>query len=134
MTRVLLPDRLDTIHDLRLAAANLKVDMLLLYSLDTRFNIDSTNIDPLSMISPGFLPDKRARITTTASAVLVDVRTGFVYGVAESTIWREQNAAAWSSRSAIGNARQKTEVASFQSLLGEIENLWHIVVATHNRP
>lgn len=133
MSRILLPETLTSIKDLRLAAASLKTDMLLVYSLDTRFNVDSTDIGPLALISLGFLPNKKAHVSTTASAVLFDVRTGFVYGVAESTAIEEQRATVWSSEEAIESARLKTEAESFQKLLNEFEKLWKGVVEENAR-
>jgi hypothetical protein len=133
MSRILLPETLASVKDLRLAAANLKTDMLLVYSFDTRFNVESTDIGPLNLISLGFLPNKKARVSTTASAALFDVRTGFVYGVAESTAIEEQRATMWSSEDAIESARIKTEAESFQKLLGEFEKLWKGVVDNNGR-
>lgn len=133
ISRILLPGKLDTIKDLRLAAASLKADMLLLYSLDTRFRVESTDIGPLSLISLGFLPNKKAHVTTTASAALFDVRTGFVYGIAEDTATEQQRATVWSSAAAIEKARLKTEADSFQKLLGEFEKLWKEVVEAYAR-
>lgn len=128
MSRILLPEQLNSVRDLRVAAATLKADMLLVYSLDTRFNVESADIGPLALISLGFLPNKKAQVSTTASAALFDVRTGFVYGVVEATAREEQRATVWSSEAAIDSARLKTEAASFQQLLGEFEKLWKGVV------
>lgn len=133
MSRILLPDTLNSIKDLRLAAANLKADLLLVYSVDTRFNVESTDIGPLALISLGFLPNKKAVVSTTASAALFDVRTGFVYGVAEATATEQQRATMWSSAEAIDSARLQTEAESFQKLLGEFEKLWKRVVEEHAR-
>lgn len=133
MSRILLPDQLDSIKDLRLAAARLKTDMLIVYSVDTRFNVESTDIGPLALISLGFLPNKKAHVTSTASAALFDVRTGFVYGALESSSTKEQNATMWSSGAAIENSRLNTEADAFHQMLGEFEKLWKGVVETHAR-
>jgi hypothetical protein len=98
-----------------------------------RFNVDSADIGPLALISLGFLPNKKAYVSTTASAVLFDVRTGFVYGVAESTAMEQQRATMWSSEDAIESARLKTEVESFKKLPGEFERLWKGIVEGNNR-
>jgi hypothetical protein len=133
LSRLLLPAQLNTLKDLRLAAASVKTDMLLVYSVDTRFTVESTEIGPLALISLGFLPNKKAHVATTASSVLVDVRTGFVYGSAEATAREQQRATVWSSTSAVEKARSKTEVEAFQKLLPEIEKLWKGVVEHHQR-
>ena len=131
VNRLLLPERLESTKDLRLAAATLKADMLLIYSLDTGFNIDSTDIGPLAVISLGFVPNKKAKVTSTASAAIFDVRTGFLYGVAEATATEPQRATTWSSVSAIDRARRRAEAEAFAKLIGEIGRLWNGVVDTH---
>jgi hypothetical protein len=132
--RMLLPEQLDGVKDLRLAAAHLKTDILLVYSLDTRFHVENTDVGPLAVVTLGFIRDRNARISTTAAAALFDVRSGFVYGVAEATARQDQRASIWSTGSAIDNARQKTEVESFQLLLDEIEKLWRDIVSTNAEP
>lgn len=131
MSRMLLPEQLKSTKDLRQAAATLKADVLLIYSMDTGFNIENTDVGPLAMISLGFLPTKKARVTATASAAIFDVRTGFVYGVAESSSTEEQRATFWSSSEAVDNARKRAETASFQKLTDEIAKLWDDILRTH---
>jgi hypothetical protein len=131
ISRILLPDKLASIKDIRLAAASLKADMALVYSIDTRFTVESTDIGPLAVISLGFLPNKNARVTSTASAALFDVRTGFVYGATEATATESQRATMWSTEAAIDSSRMKAEADAFQQLLGEFESLWKGVVETH---
>lgn len=133
MNRMLLPGKLTSAKDLRQAAATLKTDLLLVYSLDTGFNIENTDVGPLALISLGFLPTKNARVTATASAAMFDVRTGFVYGVAEATAVQEQRGTFWSSSEAADGARKQAEAEAFQKLAGEIEKLWREVVRTHAR-
>ena len=81
----------------------------------------------------GVVSAVKAHVSTTASAALFDVRTGFVYGVAESTVVEQQRATMWSSEDAIENARLKTEAESFQKLIGEFEKLWKGVVEDNGR-
>ena len=131
MNRILLPSELKSTKDLRLAAASLKTDLLLVYSIDTRFNIESTEIGPLGLISLGFLPNKKAHVTTTASAALFDVRSGYVFGVVEATATEQQRATFWSSEDAVESSRLKTEAEAFHKMLGEFEKLWKGVVEQH---
>jgi hypothetical protein len=126
--RMVLPERLDSTDQLRAVAARLHADLLLLYTLDTRFTLNHTQLDPLAEISPGFLPNKDARVTTTTSAVLIDVASGFVYGSVEATAWRDQNAAVWATRTAIEDERRMTEHASFERMLDKFSALWHDVL------
>ncbi|GGE51442.1 hypothetical protein GCM10007421_27320 [Halopseudomonas oceani] len=131
ITRLILPQELNTIRDLRLGAARLKADLLLIYTLDTRFNVESTSLGPLSAVTLGFLPNKEAFVSATTSALLVDVRTGFIYGAAESSARESQRTSMWNSEAAIDNARQLAERNSFKQFVGEFETLWKATLAEH---
>jgi len=76
LNRLLLPKHLSSLKDLRLASARLKTDLLLVYSVDTSFHVEGTPLGPLTAITLGFLPSKKAYVSATTSAALVDVRTG----------------------------------------------------------
>jgi len=122
--RLLLPAQLDSIKDLRLSAARLKADMLLLYSVDTAFHVEGKALGPLTAITLGLLPSKQAFVSSTTSGLLVDVRTGYIYGVAEATERNEQRTTVWDSADAIDRARVQSEAASFKSFIGEVGTLW----------
>ncbi len=83
--RLLLPPSASNIRDLRLSAAQLQADLLLVYSVDTSFVVDGTPLGPLSVISLGLIPNKKAHVTATVAGVVIDVRTGFVFGTAEAS-------------------------------------------------
>lgn len=131
LSRVLLPSSLNSGTDLRTAAAQLRGDIVLMYTLDTAFRTDTTQIGPLQLVSLGFFPNKKARVTTTCAAAFVDVRTGFVYGVAEATATEEQRSDVWSSQAAIESARLKAERGAFELALVEIEKVWQSIRAEH---
>lgn len=131
VTRLLVPSSISGIEDIRKAAAGLKADIILLYSVDTRFVVEGQSLGPLSVVSLGLIPNKRAHVTSTASAALIDVRSGFIYGVAESSASDDQRATVWSTRQTIERARIGTERTAFEELIGEIEELWQGVVNVH---
>jgi hypothetical protein len=134
INRLLLPAELDTDRPLRQAAASLQADILLLYTLDTSFHIDETNLGPFAVITLGFLPNKEAIVSATASAVLYDVRTGFIYGLAESTARERQRANVWSTQGAIDSSRLRAERKSFEQLLDELTKTWKGVRDEHAKP
>jgi len=129
--RILLPERLESVRDLRVPAANLRADLLLIYTIDTTFVVDGTPLGPLSLITLGFIPNRVAHVTSTSSCALIDVRTGFLYGVTESTAIEEERHTRWSSRVSIENARRAAERESFVGLVDNFELLWRDVVAEH---
>ncbi len=122
--RMLLPSKLDSIKDLRLPAAQLKADMLLIYSVDTQFSVEGKSFGPLSVISLGLLRNKKANVTATVAAILVDVRSGFVYGAFEASATEAQRASIWSTRDAIDNSRIHAEKLAFDDFVNEFPAFW----------
>lgn len=129
--RMLLPSNANNMLDLRTPAAQLRADMLLLYSIDTSFTVDGTSLGPLSLISLGLLPNKEAHVTATVAGVLIDVRSGYVYGTTEATVTEHQRATIWSSRQAIETARLTAEAGAFASFVVDFEKLWTGVLNVH---
>jgi hypothetical protein len=124
VNRLLLPDRFESLDDLRLGAAKLQADVLLVYTLDTTFRVLGRKYAPLSPISLGILPDRDAFVATTASAVFVDVRTGFVYGVAEGTAQVSNLTNVWSKGATVDRKRLEAEQESFKELLAAAATTW----------
>ena len=85
---------------------------------------------PISVVTLGLSPTKATNVTTTASAVLMDTRNGFVYGVAEAQRSKSGVASAWTSEDAIDGDRKRTETEAFEKLVGEIETMWQGVSQT----
>lgn len=131
LNRMVIPPSLHSDKDLRLAAATLKADLLLVYTLDTSFRVDEHDFGPLRLISLGMLPTKEACVRSTASAALYDVRTGFAFGLSESTAEEKGIANSWTSAEVVDQSRLKAERQAFQQLLGEFEKTWQAVVREH---
>ena len=135
VSRLLVPARLGNVRDLRAAAAQLKADALLIYTIDTRFRTESADVGPLQTIALGFLPTRKAVVNATCAFMIVDVRTGFVYGTGEVTATEDQRSNLWGSEQAIEAARLRAERRAFEEGLGEVEELWASILARHaSRP
>jgi len=126
--RMLVPVNANSIKDLRIPAARLHADMVLVYSVDTSLYVDGKQLGPLSVISLGLIPNKKAHVTATVAGMLVDVRTGYVYGTTESTDTQSQIATVWDTEVAIESSRKKAEKNAFEGFVGEFEDLWGGVV------
>jgi len=133
LNRLLLPQNLQSDLELRQAAAQLQADMLLIYTLDTQFKTED-KAAPLSVITLGLAPNQQVRVTSTASAVLMDTRNGYIYGLAEATDQQNHMTSAWQSEVAVDETRRATESAAFGKLVGELETTWHGVVARYANP
>lgn len=122
--RLLLPSASDSIRDLRLSAAQLQADLLLVYSIDTSFTVDGTPLGPLSVITLGMLRNKKAHVTATVAGIVVDVRSGFVYGTTEATATEHKRASVWSTSDVTDAARRKAEQRAFDEFAGEFGDFW----------
>ena len=129
--RMLVPVNANSIKDLRIPAAKLHADMVLVYSVDTSLYVDGKQLGPLSMISLGLIPNKKAHVTATVAGMLVDVRTGYIYGTTESSDIQEQLTTVWATEMAIEKARAKAETNAFEGFVGEFEELWDGVVGVY---
>ena len=127
--RLVLPERLETDEDLRRGAAALRADVLLVYTFDTSFHKDDW-APPLGFVTLGLFPTRVAHVRSTAAAVVIDTRTGFVYATAESTDKASQAANGWTSEAAIDDARVRAERRAFEGLLTELSRAWPGVVRT----
>ena len=124
---MLLPRDLQSERDLRVAAAQLHADLLLVYTLDTKF-VDTDMAGILTVVTLGASPNQHISVVTTASAVIVDTRNGYLYGTAEATEKRDGLSNAWFSEAAVDGSRRDTETAAFEKLVGELEGTWTAVV------
>lgn len=134
VSRLLVSERLQGIRDLRASAAQLRADVLLIYTIDTRFRTETAELGPLQTIALGFLPSKKAVVNATCAFMIVDVRTGFVYGSGESTATQDQRSNVWGTDAAIEAARLRAERQAFEQGLGEVSVLWASIVAQHGAP
>ncbi|HEV2083184.1 MAG TPA: hypothetical protein VGR32_12145 [Brevundimonas sp.] len=131
VSRLLVPATLNNVADLRASAAQLRADVILIYTIDTRFRTESAELGPLQTIALGFLPSRKAIVTATCAFMIVDVRTGFIYGTGETTAMQDQRTNVWGTENAIEAARLRAERQAFEDGLGEIEKLWASVVREH---
>jgi len=123
MTRILLPEDLSSTAALRTGAAQLKADLLLMYTVDTSFGTDVGSIGPLQTVSLGFFPNRKSYVDATTSVMLLDVRSGYVYGTVEATETKTQRSNLWGTEAAIDKARREAERASFQKALEQTKEL-----------
>jgi hypothetical protein len=127
VSRLILPERLDSDLELRRAAAALGADILVLYTFDTQYKNDDW-APPLAFITLGIFPTEKTKVTTDATAVLMDVRNGFIYGAVEATSRSSRINNFWTDREAADSARREAEREAFDDLLASFEKTWGNVV------
>ncbi len=123
LNRLLVNDQRVSAKSLRQGAAVLHADVVLIYTFDTKF-FEQDQFKPLTVVSLGLSPNKVIKVTSTAAAILMDVRTGYVYTALESTIRSSHLASSWTSSDTIDESRRETERTSFEGLLTEMEKTW----------
>jgi hypothetical protein len=123
LSPLLIPENLRSDLELREAAARLKADLLLLYTFNTTFHDNDASV-ALKVITLGLSPTKKIFVRVNASALLVDTRTGFIYGAFDANERRELRSNSWESEEAADRARLSAEKAAFQSLLDEFVKSW----------
>lgn len=123
-----VPSKIDGERDLREAAAVVHADLALLYTINTQWHTETT-VPLVDLATIGIFPNQMAYVTTTAAAALVDVRTGYVYAMAESTDNQHQLANCWTSSSAEQQSRRRSERKAFEGMLSELESTWTRVAA-----
>ena len=131
LNALLLPTRFDSFDDLRVAAAKVQADVLVMHTIGTTFRVKGRGYGPLAAISLGIVPDRDAVVLATASAVLVDVRTGFVYGLAEGNGQATGLTNVWGLRDKIDGKRLEAEQAAMRALLAEMEQTWMGILKVH---
>ncbi len=123
LNRLLLPTTLSSDLDLREAAAKLQTDAVVIYTIATDFS-DHDVIAPLTTLTLGFAPNTRYKIHSTAAAVVMDTKTGYIYGALEEDDSRSGLTIGWGSSEAIDEARKKAERAALEKLLASFEPFW----------
>ncbi len=127
--RLLVPERLDSDLALRKISAQLHADVLLVYTLDTTFESKNTFL-PLTAITLGILHPQKFRLQTTVAALLVDTRTGYLYGSAEANV-RRPSSGIWRSAEKVENERLSVEREALEKLVHNLQATWTGVVATY---
>lgn len=127
----LLPSKFDSLDDLRLAAAKLQIDVLLVTTVDTVFAAGGKTFGPSADFKLG-KSGSDAAIRSTASAVFIDVRTGFSYGEAQAGAQATDLAAAGASDKSLDKLRLDTERQAFDAFLAEAQTTWAGIERRYN--
>ncbi|HET6250765.1 MAG TPA: hypothetical protein VFE47_23955 [Tepidisphaeraceae bacterium] len=133
VNRLLLPTQLNSDLELRQAAAALHADMLLIYTIDTKFEVED-HLSPMTIATLGLSPTMTAQVVTTASAVLLDTRNGYLYGYTEATEKGAQLTNGWMTEAAVNDARKRTEAKAFGKLVDGLQGTWVGVVKNFATP
>jgi len=130
LTPIIVPSGNNPILCLRERAASLRADVVLLYTLDTRFDVDQVNFGPLGVVTLGFVPNRSAVVRSTASAAFIDGRSGFCYDTCEASAKDDQLANHWTTDQAIDDCRRRVEREAFEAMPTRCSEVWTAFVAS----
>lgn len=132
LSKVIIPTNITGLRDIRLAAAKLHADILMVYTFDTTFKVGPKKFETSDIISLGLLDNKEVKVFSTASAAFYDAKTGYLYGLAEATETKSQMSDLWSSSATVDKLRKDAEKAAFTSLVPQIERTWTGIVKRYS--
>src|SRR5207249_3104559 len=115
------------------AAAKMHADMLLVYTIDTEF-MELNRTTPLTVFTLGATTTKNMRILSTASAAILDTRSGYVYGLAEGTKHHEELQNAWKTQDEVDKVRRDVESQAFADLVANLQTTWGGIVQENTTP
>jgi hypothetical protein len=121
--RLVVPRYVHTESDLRAIAAAMQADVLLVYTFDTR-TTSSVSVVGAGFWTAGLVPNEVQQCDSTASAALIDVKSGYVLGVCEAQGSDRRTNNAWHTRLAMDNARKAAEANAFDNLVPRVEATW----------
>jgi hypothetical protein len=131
LNRMVMPALVRTEKDLRLAAADVRADILFVYTFDTRFG-SKTLVPLLGTITLGLFPAEQARVSTTCSGAFIDTRTGYIYGLVEASDDADQLANLWTSKDAVDQSRRRAETRAFKAMVGQAMETWTKIVGEYS--
>jgi len=132
LNRLMLPEKLENDHEIRMAASQLQADLIFLYTFDTSF-FDTDVAKPLSVITLGLSPTRKISVITTCSALLMDTRTGYIYSAYEMTARADTFSTSWGTQDSADEVRRRNENDAFKKLVDEFINTWPKVLAHQDK-
>jgi hypothetical protein len=133
ISHMLLPSKLYSDEELRHAAADLHADMLLVYTIDTKFQQNDLAA-PLTIVTLGLAPDEKIHVDCTASAVLMDTRNGYIYGACEESDHGNGLTIGWDTDAAVDAVRRQVEANAFNKMAARFPEAWKGVVKAYAEP
>lgn len=132
LNRLLLPNNLSSDLEIREAAAKLQTDAILIYTFDTVVE-SSQAFPPLTLLSLGLLTNTKFKINSSASAILMDTKTGYIYGAIEENSTRSGVSVPVVTPGLLDAARKQSEREAFDKLLVSFEPFWTRVYKRFNK-
>lgn len=102
-------------------------DLLFVYTVATTFDVrkdDAGPLPPQAQLEFGPFSRKDIEVASSASAIISDAKTGFVYGFTRFTARTETSTRSWKSPDDIESLRRRLEREAFEGVLRASERKW----------
>lgn len=127
LNKLVLPDSVANEADLRKAAAETGADVLVVYTIDTQFFVPQ-RVEYGQAVKLPLITDPAANVQSTASGILVDVRSGRIMGQAQGTGRAFVNAGSADGGNVIDRSRRNAERAAFKAMTDEVAQRWTLII------
>lgn len=134
VNKFLLGDgRADTMVALRRAAAKVQADLVFLYA-ESRGRRVVDQLPIVSFLTLGLAPLQKIDAEASVSGVLVDVRTGFIYGVINASAFDDGRNIGWFSRAHSKSMEEDMSAAAIAKFIERIPGFWKGVDTRYAKP
>ena len=116
----------ELLRKVRLGAARQHLDAVLIYEVfsETKGTSLATSVADWTIIGAYVIPSEEIETTGYASALLIDVRSGYPYGTASASITEKDLSTTFSSYDKRRNMEDANQVASALKLIPEVEKMF----------
>lgn len=125
-SELLSKGRIENDVDLRRIGGRLGADVLLVYTIDSSASMSSGVLENLAAL---VLPMQRHRATATVRALLMDVRSGYVYASEQNTASERTRASVWGHTDAAQRTVERAERGALEGLVERLGRVWSEIEA-----
>ncbi len=121
----LFGDARELVKKIRIGAARQHVDAVLVYGVDSAAHRDSTPLAflDITIIGGAILPTRKIEASAIASALLIDVRNGYVYGTTTASAEDERLSVTWGAGGRTRKAGERVVREAIRNLIPEVEKM-----------
>ena len=119
----------------RLGAARQHIDYVLLYEVfsETKTTKLASSVANWTIIGGYFIPSRKIQTTGHANALLLDVRSGYPYGTASSSLTADELSAWHNNRDKSRNLADKNQIATSLKLIPEARKMMEKLMQNLNQ-
>jgi len=115
---------------LRKEARNLGADLVAIYKFNTSTHTNNVST-LLSVATLGAAPTNGHRSVSAVSLLIMDARTGYVYGVEQASAEKRALSTSWGNDGASDHAEFRAEQVAMDEIMKKVPGFWKMLYAKH---